>query len=121
MGSVGPMNTPGIPFSRRAIPSATMVSTPRGKWLPSNSVDPMGIIIEVMDDGPGIENIELALQEGYSTASVEYREMGFGAGLGLPNIKNNADLLEIDSKMGGGTHLKMCFWLNRSDEQGTDK
>lgn len=80
------------------------------------NVDSSGIAIEVMDDGPGIENIELALQEGYSTATVEYREMGFGAGMGLPNIQKNADSLKIESKKGGGTFLKMCFMLNRSDE-----
>ncbi len=80
------------------------------------NVDPSGIVLEVMDDGPGIENIELALQEGYSTASMEYREMGFGAGMGLPNIQKNADLFEIESQKGGGTRLKMCFRLNRSDE-----
>ncbi len=85
------------------------------------NVDPTGIVIEVMDNGPGIENIELALQEGYSTASLEYREMGFGAGMGLPNIQKNTDLFEIKSQKGGGTHLKMCFWLNRSDEQGPKK
>ena len=83
-------------------------------------VDPEGIAIEVADDGPGIENIELALQEGYSTASVEYREMGFGAGMGLPNIQRNADSLKIESKKGGGTYLKMCFRLNRSDEPKTE-
>lgn len=83
-------------------------------------VDSTGIAIEVMDDGPGIENIELALQEGYSTATAEYREMGFGAGLGLPNIQKNADSLKIESKKGGGTYLKMCFRLNRSDEQKTE-
>ncbi|MBU0735732.1 MAG: ATP-binding protein [Pseudomonadota bacterium] len=73
------------------------------------SVDPENITIEIKDDGPGIEDIELALQEGYSTATEEYREMGFGAGMGLPNIKKNADSLEINSKKGFGTHLKICF------------
>ncbi len=84
------------------------------------NVDPTGIAIVVADDGPGIENIELALQEGFSTASTEYREMGFGAGMGLPNIRNNADSFEIESKIGGGTTLKMCFRLNRSDEPKTE-
>ncbi len=75
----------------------------------SLNVDGKGIVIEVRDDGPGIEDIGLALQEGYSTAKDEYREMGFGAGMGLPNIKKNADELEIRSKKGEGTYLKMSF------------
>jgi anti-sigma regulatory factor (Ser/Thr protein kinase) len=59
----------------------------------------------VADDGPGIEDIELALKEGYSTATPEQREMGFGAGMGLPNIKKNADSLAVKSTKGTGTHL----------------
>lgn len=74
-------------------------------------VDDNGIIIEAKDDGPGIENVELALQEGYSTAPTEYREMGFGAGMGLPNMKKNADSFEIHSQKDKGTHLKMGFWV----------
>lgn len=70
------------------------------------------IVIEVEDPGPGIEDIELALQEGYSTAPAEYREMGFGAGMGLPNIKKNADVFEIRSRKGEGTHLKIIFYVN---------
>jgi anti-sigma regulatory factor (Ser/Thr protein kinase) len=63
------------------------------------------IVLDVTDDGPGIENIELALKEGYSTATPEQREMGFGAGMGLPNIKKNADSFEVKSGKGTGTHL----------------
>jgi len=63
------------------------------------------IALDVRDDGPGIENIELALKEGYSTATPEQREMGFGAGMGLPNIKKNADSFEVKSGKGTGTHL----------------
>ncbi len=72
-------------------------------------VDPKEIVLEVADDGPGIPDIGLALQEGYSTASPEHREMGFGAGMGLPNIKKNADSLDIHSGNGQGVHLTMCF------------
>lgn len=63
--------------------------------------------IEILfeDQGPGIADIELAMQEGYSTASPKVREMGFGAGLGLPNIKKNASDLKIDSKPGEGTKI----------------
>ncbi len=73
------------------------------------TADPEKITLDVKDKGSGIENIEKALEEGYSTASEEYREMGFGAGMGLPNIKKNSDSLEIYSQKGKGTHLKMGF------------
>lgn len=63
------------------------------------------IVLDVTDDGPGIEDIDLALKEGYSTATPEQREMGFGAGMGLPNIKENADSFEVKSGKGSGTHL----------------
>jgi serine/threonine-protein kinase RsbT len=73
------------------------------------TVNTEGINLDVNDDGPGIENIELALKEGYSTASQEAREMGFGAGMGLPNIKKNSDFLEILSEKGKGTVVKISF------------
>lgn len=76
------------------------------------NVDETGIIIEARDDGQGISDIDLALQEGYSTATDEYREMGFGAGMGLPNIKKNSDFLDILSIKGKGTCLTICFWLS---------
>jgi anti-sigma regulatory factor (Ser/Thr protein kinase) len=71
------------------------------------------IVLHVVDDGPGIENIELALKEGYSTATPEQREMGFGAGMGLPNIKKNADSLELESGQGAGTHLKIMLKVRK--------
>ena len=55
------------------------------------------------DNGPGIADIELAMQEGYSTASDDIREMGFGAGMGLPNIKKNSDYFHIESESEKGT------------------
>jgi anti-sigma regulatory factor (Ser/Thr protein kinase) len=67
------------------------------------------IAIEVKDQGPGIPDIELAMQEGYSTASDEIREMGFGAGMGLPNIKKNADQFAIHSVVGKGTTLEILI------------
>jgi len=63
------------------------------------------ITLHVADEGPGIENINLAMQEGYSTATQEMREMGFGAGMGLPNIKRNSDDFVITSEVGRGTTL----------------
>jgi serine/threonine-protein kinase RsbT len=69
------------------------------------SATPHSIKIEIQDEGQGIASIELAMQEGYSTATPEMREMGFGAGMGLPNIKRNADRFEISSEVGKGTTL----------------
>jgi serine/threonine-protein kinase RsbT len=79
-------------------------------------VDTDAIVIDVKDTGPGIENIELALNEGYSTASEEQREMGFGAGMGLPNIQKNADRLEIESEKGQGTRVKIFFGVKSNSE-----
>ncbi|MGA2624271.1 MAG: ATP-binding protein [Bacteroidota bacterium] len=75
-------------------------------------VTPQAIRIVVDDRGPGIPNIDLAMKEGYSTATAEMREMGFGAGMGLPNIKKNADELKIESAVGKGTKLQMTIYIN---------
>ncbi len=75
----------------------------RGKM--SLSVSPDSVTLHVDDEGPGIPDISLAMQEGYSTATPEMREMGFGAGMGLPNIRKNADEFEISSEVGRGTRL----------------
>ncbi len=66
-----------------------------------------GISIKVDDMGPGIEDIGLAMQEGYSTAPDWVREMGWGAGMGLPNMKKNSDIFKIDSVVGEGTTIEM--------------
>jgi anti-sigma regulatory factor (Ser/Thr protein kinase) len=70
---------------------------------------PEALRIVVEDQGPGIPDIELAMQEGYSTATPEVREMGFGAGMGLPNIKKNTDELKIVSTVGQGTVVEMVI------------
>lgn len=70
------------------------------------------VILTLEDEGPGIADIELAMQEGYSTATPEIREMGFGAGLGLPNIKNNSDDFIIESEVAKGTKLFIKIYLN---------
>ena len=70
-------------------------------------VTPANVTIDVRDEGPGIPDIPLAMQEGYSTATAEMREMGFGAGMGLPNIKRNTDGLFITSDVGRGTTVVM--------------
>jgi anti-sigma regulatory factor (Ser/Thr protein kinase) len=75
-------------------------------------VAPILIKIIVDDDGPGIPNVELAMQEGFSTATLEMREMGFGAGMGLPNIKKNADDFKIESNVGKGTKLDITIAIN---------
>jgi serine/threonine-protein kinase RsbT len=70
---------------------------------------PTALRIVVTDSGPGIPDIDLAMQEGYSTATPEIREMGFGAGMGLPNMKKNADELNIASTVGEGTVVEMVI------------
>ena len=70
------------------------------------TITPEQIIVVINDKGPGIENIEMALKEGFSTATREMREMGFGAGMGLPNIKKNSDEFEIESVVSKGTKLQ---------------
>jgi len=74
-------------------------------------VSPADVTLTVADRGPGIQDIGLAMQEGYSTATQEMREMGFGAGMGLPNIKRNADDFVITSEVGAGTTLKIQVHL----------
>mgnify|MGYP003739635755 FL=1 len=70
-------------------------------------VTPAAVTIDVRDEGPGIPDLALAMQEGYSTATAEMREMGFGAGMGLPNIRRNTDALDIASQVGRGTTVMM--------------
>ncbi len=72
--------------------------------------DRVRIILE--DRGPGIPNLELAMREGYSTAPSWIREMGFGAGMGLPNIQRNADDLSIESKVDEGTRVTIIIKLS---------
>ena len=74
-------------------------------------IDPKFIKLTFSDHGPGIKNIDLAMQEGYSTASDRIRELGFGAGMGLPNIKKYTDDMHIDSTPGKGTTLTLTINL----------
>ena len=69
-------------------------------------VRPEAIEVTVADRGQGIPDVEWAMQEGNSTATPEMRARGFGAGLGLPNIKRNTDEFEVESKPGDGTTLR---------------
>lgn len=69
------------------------------------------IEINLIDHGPGIANIELAMQEGFSTAPDTIRSLGFGAGMGLPNMKRYSDSIRIDSELGKGTSIYMTVNL----------
>jgi len=71
------------------------------------TVTPDKIEIVLADKGPGIKNIELAMQEGYSTAPDNIRSLGFGAGMGLPNMKRYTDEMRIESEVGRGTTIYM--------------
>ena len=72
-------------------------------------VDSEGIKLCSRDVGPGIPDLEKAMSEGFSTADDVARGLGFGAGMGLPNMKRNADVFEIESEMGKGTCIRMTF------------
>jgi anti-sigma regulatory factor (Ser/Thr protein kinase) len=73
-------------------------------------MDESKIVLDFIDDGPGIQNIDLAMTEGYSTATELDHSNGFGAGMGLPNIKRIADEMDLRSDHYG-THLKITFYL----------
>ncbi len=75
-------------------------------------IEPDAITIVAQDIGHGIADIELALQEGYSTADDAIREMGFGAGMGLANIRKFSDVFELESEPGNGTRLKSVVMIS---------
>ncbi len=68
------------------------------------------IVLDISDDGPGIEDIERAMEKGFSTALDKYREMGFGAGMGLPNMRENSDHFTVESEKDRGTRVRMVFF-----------
>lgn len=70
-------------------------------------ITPDIIKILLVDKGPGIKNIDLAMQEGYSTATAQVRELGFGAGMGLPNMQKYTDYMKVTSEVGVGTTIEM--------------
>ena len=72
-------------------------------------VTPEKIYVEYRDEGPGIPDIDLAMQEGYSTSTPEMRRLGYGAGMGFPTMKRNAGRISIDSKVGEGTTVRLFF------------
>jgi anti-sigma regulatory factor (Ser/Thr protein kinase) len=81
------------------------------------NITPEKLHIKLEDKGPGIKDIEMAMQEGFSTATDKMREMGFGAGMGLPNIKRNADKFFIESTPNEGTTLDIIFCLNTTENK----
>ena len=75
-------------------------------------ITPEKIHMFLRDNGPGITNINLAMTEGYSTAPDQVRELGFGAGMGLPNMKKYTDYINIDTTVGVGTTVEMIVNIN---------
>jgi len=75
------------------------------------TVTPKYVKVVIADQGKGIPDVESAMEEGFSTATEEMRAMGFGAGMGLPNIKKNADEFKIESEVGVGTTLNLMFFI----------
>lgn len=76
-------------------------------------IDSEKILIKIKDRGPGIPDVDKAMEEGYSTAPDEIREQGFGAGMGLPNIKRYSDKLDIKTEVGKGTIVEITIFLKQ--------
>lgn len=79
------------------------------------TIYPDRILVEAEDEGPGIESVELAMQEGWSTAGPLARQLGFGAGMGLPNMKKCSDKFELRSQPGSGTRVHAEVLLRKAD------
>ena len=84
-------------------------------------IEPHQITMEAIDDGPGIKDIELALKPGFSTATEQIREMGFGAGMGLVNISRCVDHMKLESTLEKGTRLKMKLFLKDQEIFGESR
>ncbi len=80
-------------------------------------IAPNFLKVVVKDQGQGIPDVDLAMREGYSTANEKIRELGFGAGLGLSNIRKNTDEMVLTSKLGQGTHLEFTVYLDRQEDE----
>jgi serine/threonine-protein kinase RsbT len=87
----------------------------RGKLSLYIAPDFLKVVVE--DEGHGIPDINLAMSEGYSTANEKIRELGFGAGMGLPNIRKNTDEMILTSKFRQGTHLEFVIYLDRQENR----
>ena len=75
-------------------------------------ITPEKIVVVISDKGPGIPDIEQAMQAGWSTATNEIREQGFGAGMGLPNMKRYTDDMKIETELGVGTKVTLIINVN---------
>jgi anti-sigma regulatory factor (Ser/Thr protein kinase) len=75
-------------------------------------IDAEKVHLKFEDEGPGIDNIDQAMEEGYSTASEAVRQMGFGAGMGLPNMKKNVDEMNVSSIVGKGTTVELIKYIS---------
>ena len=82
-------------------------------------VTPQEIRIKALDTGPGIPDVKKAMEPGFSTAPDWIRELGFGAGMGLPNIKECADAFNLESSVGRGTQLEIAVYLNEKQKRGS--
>ncbi len=80
-------------------------------------IAPNFLKVVVKDEGIGIPDINLAMREGYSTANEKIRELGFGAGMGLSNIRKHTDEMILTSKLGQGTHLEFTVYLDRQENE----
>lgn len=87
-----------------------------GGGIGNVSISSQEIIIKFKDNGPGIPDINMAMQEGFSTAPDYVREIGFGAGMGLPNIKRNSDFMELKSEKGKGTEITIKINLKETPD-----
>ncbi|MBI4946903.1 MAG: CBS domain-containing protein [Bacteroidetes bacterium] len=85
-----------------------VIYTPEGELVAK--IQPDKITVNAIDSGPGISDVKQAMRQGYSTAPDWVRELGFGAGMGLPNIKNYSDEMKIKSKVGNGTNLQFIVY-----------
>ena len=83
-------------------------------------IDNEKVTVRIKDIGPGIEDIDKAMEEGYSTASQLVREMGFGAGMGLANIKKNSDSMQITSIPGKGTTVELLTYFNKQEHNSLE-
>ncbi len=81
------------------------------KGIMEVEISPEQVFIRFEDEGPGIQDIDQAMKEGFSTATEAVRQMGFGAGMGLPNIKKNVDKLNIQSIVGKGTVVELTTMI----------
>jgi CBS domain-containing protein/anti-sigma regulatory factor (Ser/Thr protein kinase) len=88
-----------------------VIFTPGGEIVAS--IEPEKVTVNAVDTGPGIADVDRAMQPGYSTAPDWVRELGFGAGMGLPNIKNCSDEMKIDSTVGKGTNVQFSVYVKR--------